>query len=163
MNRLNELDVLLSEVLLTSKDANSEQLSGMINTVTSILFRFGADHPRYDTLRDMKGYNSHFQNPNIMGFNPCRDFFHLKNAFITEVENLIEEIHTIGFPNISKTSPQISISNQNHQTQEQNQTTSLSFDIFVEAIKDEITGRELKELKDICSEENDTNNLKTKK
>lgn len=34
MNRLNELDVLLSEVLLTSKNANSEQLSGMINTVT---------------------------------------------------------------------------------------------------------------------------------
>jgi len=51
-----------------------------------------------------------------------------------------------------------------HQSQDQSQTQKQGFaiDIFLEAIKDEITGKQLKELKSIAQEESNPKKAKSK-
>ena len=44
------------------------------------------------------------------------------------------------------------ITNSNRQSQTQNQEQSLAVDLFIEAIKDDLTGRQIKELKEIVTD-----------
>ena len=44
------------------------------------------------------------------------------------------------------------ITNSNSQSQTQNQEQSLAVDLFIEAIKDDLTGRQIKELKEIVTD-----------
>ena len=52
--------------------------------------------------------------------------------------------------NIAKTDMNITINNTNSQSQSQEQ--SLAVELFIEAIKDDLTGRQIKELKSIVAE-----------
>lgn len=49
-----------------------------------------------------------------------------------------------------------------NQSQSQSQQQSLAIDIFIEAIKDELTGKQLKEIKEIMEKESDPIQAKTK-
>lgn len=47
-------------------------------------------------------------------------------------------------------------------TQQQTQTQEIAVDIFIEAIKDELTGKQLKEIKEICEKKDNSPETKSK-
>lgn len=51
---------------------------------------------------------------------------------------------------ITSSNPSLTINNTNQQ--EQKQTQSITIDLFLEAIKDDLTGRQIREIKDVISE-----------
>ena len=73
----------------------------------------------------------------------------IPDAHITEItEKKGKDQHSI---NVNTT-----INNSNQQSQKQSQELNLAVELFIEAIKDDLTGRQIKELKQIVSEtEND--------
>lgn len=84
-----------------------------------------------------------------------------KKALCTFIDELIFEITKIGLPDqLTKPTSGISINNTNHQSQQQNQKIVL--EIFIESIKDELTGKQMKELIQIIKEEPDKDIAKNK-
>ena len=74
-----------------------------------------------------------------------------KKALCTFIDELIFEITKIGLPDqLTKPTSGISINNTNHQSQQQNQKIVL--EIFIESVKDELTGKQMKELIQIIKE-----------
>lgn len=59
-------------------------------------------------------------------------------------------------------SPNINFINQNSQHQTQEQSQSIAIEIFVDAIKDELTGKQVKEIKEIITDEPDVKKAKVK-
>ena len=56
----------------------------------------------------------------------------------------------------------INIINQNSQYQNQEQIQSIAINFFIEAIKEELNGRQIKEIKDIFTNEPDSQKAKIK-
>ena len=77
---------------------------------------------------------------------------------------IINEIKSVGLPKpkIDKMSAVINNNNNMSQTQSQNQTQEIAITIFLESIKYELTGRQIKEIKEIMDQEDDINQAKPK-
>lgn len=86
----------------------------------------------------------------------------LKYAFLNLVNKIIEDINIIGLPEPKKEKTPAVINNHMSQTQNQSQTQEIAITIFLESIKDELTGRQIKEIKEIVEQEEDVNQAKPK-
>lgn len=85
----------------------------------------------------------------------------IKKFFSGLLDSLIDEIRTIGIPNKSnKKDSLVNVNVMQNQSQEQQQSQEQIFSLFFESIKDEISGKQLKELKDIASKEPDPEKAK---
>lgn len=67
--------------------------------------------------------------------------------------SIVPTLPVVDSPNYLPTNNPINVSITQNQHQSQTQEQSLVIDLFLEAIKDEITGKQLKELKSIVQEE----------
>lgn len=87
-----------------------------------------------------------------------------KYLFCQLVNEIISEIKSVGLPEpkIEKMSAVINNNNNMSQTQNQSQTQEIAISIFLESIKDELTGRQMKEIKEIVEQEEDVNQAKPK-
>jgi len=86
----------------------------------------------------------------------------LKSAFISEITEIKENIKALGLPEKKKSSSSISVTNNLTQSQQQEQSQQFVVEIFMEAIKDELTGKQQKEIKAILEEEKDIVKAKPK-
>jgi|GEM_PF-2078954 len=86
----------------------------------------------------------------------------LKSAFISEITEIIKNIDAVGLPEKKIDSSSISVTNNLTQSQQQEQSQQLVVEIFMEAIKDELTGKQQKEIKAIFEEEKDIEKAKPK-
>lgn len=98
-----------------------------------------------------------------IGFNP-KSPENFKNQFLAEIREIIKGVDSVGLPKpkIDKMSAVINNNNNMSQTQSQNQTQEIAITIFLESIKDELTGRQIKEIKEIMDQEDDINQAKPK-
>lgn len=79
-----------------------------------------------------------------------------RNALCTFIDELVFEITQIGLPTpLKKTGSDINISNTNRQSQQQAQSIDIVLEVFIESIKEELTGKQMKELIEIIKEEPD--------
>ncbi|WP_321517316.1 hypothetical protein [uncultured Bacteroides sp.] len=78
------------------------------------------------------------------------------------IEDIIENIKAVGLPGNKKDSSTFNITNTLTQSQQQEQSQQLIVEIFMEAIKDELTGKQQKEIKAILEEEKDIAKAKPK-
>lgn len=76
--------------------------------------------------------------------------------------SVVPTLPVVDSPNYLPPNNPINVSITQSQHQSQTQEQSLIIDIFLEAIKDEITGKQLKELKSIAKEEPNPDKAKTK-
>ncbi len=78
------------------------------------------------------------------------------------IEDIIENIKAVGLSGNKKDSSTFNITNTLTQSQQQEQSQQLVVEIFMEAIKDELTGKQQKEIKTILEEEKDLVKAKPK-
>lgn len=86
----------------------------------------------------------------------------IKIRFLDEVKEIIEGIKFVGLPKPKTEKIPAVINNNLSQTQNQRQTQEIAITIFLESIKDELTGKQIKEIKEIVEQEQDLNKAKPK-
>ena len=140
MDNNDDILKLLDSVLTDIEKVNTIQLSSKITIVISALSRFGETHLRITRMKEMLDSNSFFQNVRKIGYNPYPNYQYLKEAFTVEVKSLIQEIKTIGLPQLKpdKDTPTINVKNTNYQSQHQEQHNIVSLDVVLEIIRSEI-------------------------
>lgn len=154
-----------------------KEIRGMISFVpspTGVWRTFSvysiADIPKYETWKNLV---VRFLSANYPGDRCIADFenkvkeFSDSNYDPTYFDGLIGILESCNaIPVLPKAQSKTSIDKSVHvnvtQTQSQSQEQSFAIDIFLEAIKDEIKGKQLKELKAIAQEEPNPEKVKTK-
>ena len=160
-NIIDRLNAIQEEV----NKCDSSEMNGKIGSVISLL----QEHCNYDKE------NSHIKALQIMQIDlsnmvkrvinygrTYRSLKSLKSAFISEMKEIIKNIDAVGLPEKKKSSSSISVTNNLTQSQQQEQSQQLVVEIFMEAIKDELTGKQQKEIKAIFEEEKDIEKAKPK-
>lgn len=141
------------------------KITGKIASVISLIqehCNYNEENSHIKTLQSLKKEVHYFSNPNIIGFHALNSYKDLKDSFATEIEEIIEDIKAVGLPGKMKDSSSINITNNLTQSQQQEQSQQLVVEIFMEAIKDELTGKQQKEIKAILEEEMDIVKAKPK-
>lgn len=89
----------------------------------------------------------HTKKDSLPLFDRCSTKF-IAEDLLTVIDSAIEEVKAIGLPkpNIKDVSRDININNTLNQSQEQNQEQNLIVSILLEAIKDDLTGKQRKEV-----------------
>ena len=143
-----------------------KQLESNISGAKSILYRLDTNHPRLSVLSKMEKYIDHFCNPEIIGFNPYSSYQDMKDSFRFEMESFVHEIETIGLlPVTDKEKGKTKMNEVNinlSQNQSQQQSQQMALNIFLDAISDELTGKQIKEIKEIMAQEKDIEKAKPK-
>lgn len=141
------------------------KISGKIGSVISLIqehCNYNEENSHIKTLQSIKKEVPFFSNSNIYGFHLFNSYKDLKDSFTTEIEEIIKDIKAVGLLEKKKESSEISIINNLTQSQQQEQSQQLVVEIFMEAIKDELTGNQQKEIKAILEEEKDIDKAKPK-
>lgn len=140
-------------------------ITGKITSVISLIqehCNYNEENSHIKTLQSIKKEVRFFSNSNIYGFHVFNSYKDLKDSFTTEIEEIIEDIKAVGLPEKKINSSSISVTNNLTQSQQQEQSQQLVVEIFMEAIKDELTGNQQKEIKAILVEEKDIVKAKPK-
>jgi hypothetical protein len=102
------------------------------------------------TLKNDKGY---------MG----QDLVSIKKIFLGLLDSMIDEISAVGLPiKDAHKNSLVNVSVMQNQSQEQKQSQEQLLTVFFDSIKDEISGKQLKELKEIAKNEPDPERAKPK-
>ena len=143
----------LGKIISEETNLTPDRIESGMSSVISVLqmCNYNKDNEHISQIQRMKRDVKFFTNKNISGFKVYKTFKELKDAFINLVEVLIEEINEMGLPEhkIEK-SPGVSLT----VTQHQNQTQEIAISIYIDSIKDELTGRQMNEIKEILKEVN---------
>ena len=141
----------LRKIISEETNLTPDKIESGMSSVISVLqmCNYNKDNEHISQIQRMKRDVKFFTNKNISGFKVYKTFNELKDAFINLVEVLIEEINEMGLPEhkIEK-SPGVSLT----VTQHQNQTQEIAISIYLESIKDELTGRQMNEIKEILKD-----------
>jgi hypothetical protein len=160
MNENDKLVTLLADYKTSLVAKTRDEVFKMSSTVESIILRYFPAESAY--LKDMKyvrqnlGYMVAFKTDNG---NMGQDLPTVKKFFSGILDSLCDEISTIGVPN--KETPKdslVSVNVTQNQSQEQKQVVTF----FIDSIKDEISGKQLKELQEIAKSEPDPEKAKPK-
>lgn len=142
-------------------EMNRDEVYKITSSVESIILRhFNADcayKKDLDYIRKNLGMMIAFQNDEGAGFIAGQDLKSMKNMFSGLLESLSDEIRAIGIPKKNKEK-----GNMVNVNITQNQSQNQSFSLFFDSIKDEITGKQLRELKEIIAKEPDLEKAKPK-
>ena len=151
---ITRLGKIISEETNLTPDRSESGMSSVISVLQ--MCNYNKDNEHISQIQRMKRDVKFFTNKNISGFKVYKTFKELKDAFINLVEVLIEEINEMGLPEhkIEK-SPGVSLT----VTQHQNQTQEIAISIYLESIKDELTGRQMNEIKEILKEIKDIKDI----
>lgn len=148
----------LRKIISEETNLTPDKIESGMSSVISVLqmCNYNKDSEYISQIQRMKREVKFFTNKNISGFKVYKTFKELKDAFINLVEVLIEEINEMGLPEhkIEK-SPGVSLT----VTQHQNQTQEIAISIYLESIKDELTGRQMNEIKEILKEIKDIKDI----
>lgn len=148
----------LRKIISEETNLTPDKIESGMSSVISVLqmCNYNKDSEYISQIQRMKREVKFFTNKNISGFKVYKTFKELKDAFINLVEVLIEEKNEMGLPEhkIEK-SPGVSLT----VTQHQNQTQEIAISIYLESIKDELTGRQMNEIKEILKEIKDIKDI----
>ena len=148
----------LRKIISEETNLTPDKIESGMSSVISVLqmCNYNKDNEHISQIQRMKRDVKFFTNKNISGFKVYKTFNELKDAFINLVEVLIEEKNEMGLPEhkIEK-SPGVSLT----VTQHQNQTQEIAISIYLESIKDELTGRQMNEIKEILKEIKDIKDI----
>lgn len=164
MNENEKLLKLLNDYKDSLVDKSRDEVFKISSTIDSIIIRSFPAESAYkkdlDYVRKNLGIMISFKNDKgYMG----QDLDTVKKFFSGLLDSMIDEIDTIGIPiRDTKKSSLVNLNVTQNQTQEQQQSQQQILSIFFETIKDEISGKQLKELKEIASTEPDPEKAKPK-
>jgi len=154
---------LLSEIKDKLDSMNREDVFSSTTSVKSILNRFYLNEsPFLDEIKYFreKAYAMVIDKTDKVPLGP--KLSELKNNYKRLLELIIKEIELLGIPTKDdlKLDKSIKVNVNQQQSQEQSQTSQLL--VFFELIKDEITGKQYKELIQIVKSEKDSKFAKSK-
>lgn len=155
----NFIDLLEQKKATVSEDIGV--LSVVLQSLLSIFERYyDKDSTLVKTTQNLKSYISVLQkikkesNPILSPRCNIRD---IASDTVAVMDTAIDEVKAIGLPedDVRMSTKDISITNTLNQSQTQSQEQSFVEQIFIEAIKDELNGKQRKELLSIAQEVND--------
>jgi hypothetical protein len=166
-NQAKEIQSFLETTLNDLQQLNRDSMFSTTNTLDSILIRHYDDKVAYKqelkSIRQPLGMliTSNTDNPSMSW-----SLNDLKGWYRNLLESMIAEIKMLGLPSkkdiqIDK-SVNVSVNQNQSQKQKQEQTQEQILDIFLESIKDELTGKQYKEIQQIREDEPDIEKAKPK-
>lgn len=145
---------------LDSKDRDElHMLSGSIDSI--ITDYFSVSKTLRDDLLRIRTNVGHLVGTKSDTFIGAVTLDNQKILFKKYLDVLINQISKLGIPDAKKNVDK-SINLNVSQNQNQTQTQKLVLEIFIESIKDEVTGKQLKELKTIVNEEKEPKKARTR-
>ena len=156
----DKIILLLSEYNDSIEHLDREKLYQITNSVHSIIVDYfpASDAFKVDLTRIRNNVFmlvSSKRDIGISGITLERE----KKSLKIFIETLVNQISKIGLPtspnNSMDNSITLHVSQNQEQTQEQKQFQKQIIEIFIESIRDEISGKQFKELKEIAREEKD--------
>lgn len=157
-NIIDRLTAIQEEVDITTPI----NITGKIASVISLLqehCNYNEENSHIKTLQSIKKEVRFFSN-SLSGYHVFKTYKDLQDSFASEIEEIIENIKAVGLPEKKKDSSIININLSQSQQQEQSQ--QLVVEIFMEAIKDELTGKQQNEIKAIWEKEKNIEKAKPK-
>lgn len=163
----DKIILLLSEYNDSIEHLDREKLYQITNSVHSIIVDYfpASDAFKVDLTRIRNNVFmlvSSKRDIGISGITLERE----KKSLKIFIETLVNQISKIGLPtspnNSMDNSITLHVSQNQEQTQEQKQFQKQIIEIFIESIRDEISGKQFKELKEIAREEKDPEKAKNR-
>lgn len=155
MEQEQEINKILSEIKESITTKTREEVSHSILDVEVILKRFySKDSPYIEKLISIKTIVSNMISQKLdVSLYYKINLIQLKDMFDHLLESIIKEVSRLGIPSSNDTMIDQSINFNVSQNQNQEQFQTIQFSIFLEFIKDDITGKQLKELQEIAKSE----------
>lgn len=155
------------EMIISEEEAlKMNKIRTTMVSVMSLLQRnnYEKDSPYLLQIRQMVNKLHYPVNVDYIITRDEEEYEEQKYLFCQLVNEIISEIKSVGLPEskIEKMSAVINNNNNMSQTQSQNQMQEIAITIFLDSIKDELTGRQMKEIKEIVDQEEDVNQAKPK-
>jgi len=156
MDQTKEILSFLENTLEKIESLSRNEMFGTTNTLDSILIRHYEEKVSYKTeLRSIRKelnilISMQTDTPSLSW--PLKD---IKVWYKTLLESMISELKLLGIPSKQDVKIDKSITVSVNQEQSQKQTQTQTIQIFLESIKDEITGKQLKELQELLNSEQD--------
>jgi riboflavin synthase len=165
MDQTKEILNFLENTLAKLNNLTRDEMLGTTNTLDSILIRHYDERVSYKSeLKDIRMelqllISKKTDTPPLSW--PLKD---VKVWYKTLLESMISELKLLGLPSKEdiKIDKSITVSVNQNQSQMQTQTQKQIIDIFLESIKDEISGKQLKELHEIIDNEPDIYKAKSR-
>lgn len=155
----------LNDIIIETVDLAPENILLNIRSAISTLqvIGFSPTNAHIIELNNIKRSFESIEGKKKLGikFNP-ESPENFKNQFLDEVKEIIKGVESVGLPEPKTEKTPAIINNNMSQTQNQSQTQKIAISIFLESIKDELTGRQMKEIKEIVEQEEDVNQAKPK-
>ncbi len=163
MNK-DEIVELLTEYRDTLDSKDREEILMITGSVDSIITNYLTSSVALkNDLMNIRKNISYLVNTKSDSFIHGITLDNQKVIFKKYLITLINQISKLGIPDKDKNQDNsVNVNVSQNQTQDQHQSQKIVFDIFIESIKDEITGKQLKELKAIINEEKEPEKAKKK-
>lgn len=155
----------LNDIIIETVDLAPENILLNIRSAISILQEIGytPTNAHIIELKNIKRSFESIENKKKIGIKfDTKSPENFKNQFLAEIREIIKGVESIGLPKPKIDKMSAVINNNNNMSQSQKQTQEIAITIFLESIKDELTGRQIKEIKEIMDQEDDINQAKPK-
>ncbi len=156
----------LEQIFSEEEALKMDKIRTTMVSVMSLLRRnnYENDSPYLLHIKQMVNKLHYPVNVDYINIRDEEEYEEQKYLFCQLVNEVISEIKSVGLPKpkIDKMSAVINNNNNMSQTQSQNQMQEVAITIFLDSIKDELTGRQMKEIKEIVDQEEDVNQAKPK-
>ncbi len=162
----------LEQIVSDEEALKMDKICTTMVGVMSLLRRnnYENDSPYLLYIKQMVNKLHYSVNVDYINIRDEEEYEEQKYLFCQLVNEVISEIKSVGLPKpkIDKMSAVINNNNNMSQTQSQsqsqnqNQMQEIAITIFLDSIKDELTGRQMKEIKEIVDQEEDVNQAKPK-
>ena len=163
MNK-DEIVELLTEYRDTLDSKDREEILMITGSVDSIITNYLTSSVALkNDLMNIRKNISYLVNTKSDSFIHGITLDNQKVIFKKYLITLINQISKLGIPDKDKNQDNsVNVNVSQNQTQDQHQSQKIVFDIFIESIKDEITGKQYKELIQIVKSEKDSKFAKSK-
>lgn len=148
----------LQKIISEETNLAPDKIGSRISSVVSVLQSCNYDKDNSYIVQFKTMINDLCLIPGVWAKGNYKTNEELKYAFLNLVNEIIEDINIIGLPE-PKTEKMPAVINV---TQSQSQTQEIAITIFLDSIKDELTGRQIKEIREIVDHEDDINQAKPK-
>lgn len=162
----------LEQIFSEEEALKMDKIRTTMVSVMSLLRRnnYENDSPYLLHIKQMVNKLHYPVNVDYINIRDEEEYEEQKYLFCQLVNEVISEIKSVGLPKpkIDKMSAVINNNNNMSQTQSQsqsqnqNQMQEIAITIFLDSIKDELTGRQMREIKEIVQQEQDLNKAKPK-
>lgn len=158
MKEIEKIIEILDSIIKKTEPSDRQAFFHLTSETNSVLERFystkSSYHQDLQYVRKTVSILVGLKKDNVMG----RDLNESKKFFLNLLNSIKNELSIIGLPTSSdiKIDKSVNVNVSQNQSQEQSQVS----EFFIDLIKDEITGKQLKEVKEILQSETDSEKVK---